>query len=383
MVTQRLFYVDNYINKFSAVVLSCEKCNGGYSVVLNKTAFFPEGGGQYADTGKIGERDVLDVQERDGVIFHKVNGELLLNSEYECSVDWNKRFLRMQNHSGEHIVSGIVHSEYGYENVGFHLDDGLVTVDFNGKLTRPQLDNIEDEANRIIYENRKIITYFPDSSDLSSLQYRSKLDLTENVRLVEIEGVDLCACCAPHVALTGEIGLIKILDFSRHRGGTRLFLKCGMWALYDYRNKYENVLEISNLLSVKKEEAASGVERLMNELYSERQRFSDYKLSIVNADKELLAVDNDNVVFFSESYDSDMLREIVNYGKALCKGVSAAFNGNDENGYSYVASSNNVDMNNFSKNMNIALFGKGGGRDNMIQGKLTATKAEITAFFNK
>ena len=172
----------------------------------------------------------------------------------------------MQNHSGEHIVSGIVNSLYGYDNVGFHMEEDYVTIDFNGELTREQLDEIEDKVNFAIYKNYNINCWFPSEAELSKLDYRSKLELTENIRLVSIENTDLCACCAPHVKNTGEVGIVKILDFKRHRGGIRLVMKAGFKALLDYREKYKSVYDISNILSAKQPEIFNAVERVYNEV---------------------------------------------------------------------------------------------------------------------
>ena len=201
-MTSKLYFEDSYIRNFDATVVSCEASGDLFKVVLDKTAFFPEGGGQRPDTGLIDTANVTDVQEIDGVVYHYTDKPLSVGFMCRCSIDWDVRFRRMQNHSGEHIVSGVVHSMYGYDNVGFHMDDDYVTVDFSGELTREQLDEIEDKANEAIYSNYKINCFFPDPSTLDEYDYRSKLELTDNVRLVEIENIDLCACCAPHLRTT-------------------------------------------------------------------------------------------------------------------------------------------------------------------------------------
>lgn len=371
MITEKLFYKDSYIKTFSANVVSCEETEKGFSVVLDKTAFFPEGGGQKADTGKIGNSAVFDVQEVDGIIRHFVDSKLEMNEEYICEIDWKQRFLRMQNHSGEHIVSGVVHSLYGFDNIGFHMEEDYVTVDFNGELTREQLDEIEDKANEAIYKNLDITCYFPEENELETLDYRSKLDLKENVRLVKIGNVDLCACCAPHVLKTGEIGVIKILDFMRHRGGVRIVVKSGFKALADYREKYKSVYDISVLLSAKQPEIASAVERIISENGDLQRIYSDFKLKVARNDKENIVFVGDTAYFISSFYDTDMMRELCNYGmteKKLCVILS----GNEEKGFSYIAGSLSLDMSKFAKFFNSALNGRGGGRGTMIQGKLTA-----------
>ena len=258
-MTEKLYDKDSHLKEFSATVLSCEKSGENYSVILDKTAFFPEGGGQESDRGDIGEAAVLDVRIVSGEIIHCTDRPLNIGEEYACTLNWDRRFRNMQNHSGEHIVSGIVHRLYGLNNVGFHLGAEM-TVDFDGAISREQLLEVERLANKAVFQNVPIRAYYPDEKELKALDYRSKLELTENVRIVDIKGYDLCACCAPHVKKTGEIGLIKILDSFKNKGGERIFIKCGIDALDDYNDKYLNVQKISNLLSVKQYEAALAVD---------------------------------------------------------------------------------------------------------------------------
>ena len=219
-MTEKLYYVDAYIKDFSAKVIDVVTDSRGIALVLDRTAFFPEEGGQSADTGYISDSSVLDVKERDGVIYHYVDKTLDVGTEAVCHINFDERFEKMQCHTAEHIISGAIHRLFGLDNVGFHLGKEEVTMDVNGYVTREQLDEVEMIVNRAVFDNVAVKTYFPSSRELTSLSYRSKLDLTENVRIVEVEGYDLCACCAPHVSRTGEIGLVKILDFEKHRGGT-------------------------------------------------------------------------------------------------------------------------------------------------------------------
>lgn len=381
MQTVKLFFEDAYIDKFDATVLSCEPVKNGYAIILDKTAFFPEGGGQKADEGFIGSVKVSDVQEVDGEIIHYCSQSLRDGESYSCVIDWEKRFSRMQNHSGEHIVSGVVHSMFGYDNVGFHMEDNYVTVDFSGELTREQLDEVEDKSNRAVYANYKINCFFPDSSELDKYDYRSKLELTENVRLVEIENTDLCACCAPHVRATGEIGVIKILDFMRHRGGVRIVMKSGYDALSDYREKYKSVYEISNLLSAKQEAVSDYVKRLQDELDSVRREYNQFRLKVADNDKRNLVLNNGISYFITDCYDAEMMREVANYGMQKSN-LCLVFSGNDDAGYSYIAGSLKLDMKMVAKTVNGALAGRGGGRDTMIQGKVSAKKDEIINFVN-
>ncbi len=381
MTTKKLYFDNSYLHNFDATVLSCTKVADCYNIILDETAFFPEGGGQKADTGTIGESFVFDVQEKNGEIIHFSKTPLNEGETYNCSIDFETRFSRMQQHSGEHIVSGIVHSLYGYDNVGFHMEEEYVTVDFNGELTREQLDEVEEKSNEAIYKNYNIKCYFPDEKDLPNLDYRSKLDLTEGVRLVEIENTDLCACCAPHVSKTGEIGIIKILDFMRHRGGIRLVMKSGVCALRDYREKYKSVFEISNLLSAKQNEVIAAVERQKNQLEATDREFNSYKLSVAESAKDNIIYTEACAYYITKEFTNDMMRELANFGMEK-KPLSLVFSGDDENGYSYIAGSLTLNIKAAGKALNTALNGRGGGRDTMIQGKVSAVKSQIIEFVN-
>ena len=381
MKTLRLYYEDAYTKEFDATVLSCVTVKNGYEILLDKTAFFPEGGGQKSDEGFIGGVAVTDVQEVDGEICHYTSEPVDEGAVVSCSIDWHKRFIRMQNHSGEHIVSGVVHELFGYDNVGFHMEDGVVTVDFNGELNREQLDMVEDKVNEAIYADYKINCFFPNADELDKYDYRSKLDLTENVRLVEIENTDLCACCAPHVKSTGEVGVVKILDFMRHRGGVRIVMKSGHDALRDYREKYKNVYEISGLLSAKQENVAEYVRRLIDETDALKRQFYQFRLSVAQRDKESLSYTNNISYLITDGYDADMMREVANYG-AEKSGLCIIFSGDDQSGYSYIACSLSLDMKKAAALINKTLNGRGGGRDTMIQGKVSADKDSIIEFVN-
>lgn len=381
MSTEKIFYSDSYISSFSATVTGCVKASDFYHITLNKTAFFFEGGGQKADTGFIGDAVVSDVHEIDGEIIHICDRELEIGKEYSCTLDWETRFRRMQQHGGEHIVSGIVHSMYGYDNVGFHMEDDYVTVDFNGELTREQLDEVEDKANLAVCKNYDILCYFPAEEELAKLDYRSKLDLTEGVRLVKIENTDLCACCAPHLSKTGEIGTIKILDFMRHRGGIRLVMKSGLDAVSDYRNKYKSVYEISNLLSAKQGEITSAVERLQGESEALFREYTAFKMSVANDAKKSMSFTSKCAYLIVSNFDADMMREVANFGMENSE-LCLVFSGNDDAGYSYIACSKTLDMRSVAKDLNNALQGRGGGRDTMIQGKVSSTENDIKNYIN-
>ena len=384
-MTRKLYDLDSHLRTFSAALISCEPAGEDrWHIILNQTAFFPEGGGQPADTGFLtaGRTSVrvLDAQETPEGIVHLTDGPLP-RGPVSGEIDWDQRFGRMQCHSGEHIVSGLAHSKFGCTNVGFHMGEDAVILDFDKELTAEQLREIEDAANRIIWENRPITAKYPDPAILEGLEYRSKLDLTENVRIVTIVGVDMCACCAPHVSLTGEIGLVKLTSWMRHRGGVRIWMMAGAMAMRDYRQKHESVSAISAALSVKQPEVAQGVERL-------KQALADTEFALTGAKRALAAEKirampetEGNLCLFEEGLDPNTLRSLVNAGMEKCGGVCAAFTGSDESGYRYVMGSRTVDLRAESKVIHAALGGKGGGQPTMIQGSVPAKRAEIEAYF--
>lgn len=366
-MTEKLFE-NAYLTEFEAQVVSCEEKNGTFEVVLDRTAFFPEGGGQPADEGKLGRAKVLDVQEKDGVIVHTVNKRL--SGTVVGRIAWDVRFARMQNHTGEHIVSGIVHRIFGCNNVGFHMGKTCMTVDFDGALDGTLLALVEAFANKTVCENRAVTVSFPEHPE--TLEYRSKLDLTEGVRLVTIEGVDVCACCAPHVSSTGEVGLIKILSMSPHRGGTRITMVCGLDAFSDYSMLHETAGELSRMLSVPREEVSSGVKKLTEDLARAQDEIKALKRELTKATLETVTV-GDWTVGFTGKADFDTLRGMVNErdgnlalfaksGEYMLRGAGAG---------------------ELTKKLNAACSGKGGGKPDFTQGKCTASKRKITAFFEE
>lgn len=376
-MTEKLYYTDSHIHEFSARVLSCEKAKKGFAVVLDKTAFFPEGGGQPADTGIIGPAAVRDVQEQNGEIFHYTDQALTPGEEYACALDWEQRLCRMQNHSGEHIVSGITHKLYGFDNVGFHMGAECMTIDFSGELSWEQLTEIETLANQAVRDDLPVKTCFPGPEALSQMEYRSKLELTRDVRIVEIPGTDRCACCAPHVKRTGEIGLIKLLSAERHRGGVRIELVCGMDALRECRLMQENVTAVSGLLSAKRAKSAAAVERVLAEQARLKERVAELSMALARLKAERFGYTEGNICVFDKVLDEVALRELVNLLMEKCGGMAGAFSGSDETGYMYIIGSKNIDLRSHSREINAAINGKGGGTAEMIRGRAAATAENI------
>ena len=378
-MTERLYDRDSNIKEFSATVLNCEKSGENYAVILGKTAIFPEGGGQESDRGSIGVAAVLDVQIVDDEIIHYTDRPLNIGEEYACTLNWDKRFRNMQNHSGEHIVSGIVHRLYGLNNVGFHLGAEM-TVDFDGAISKEQLLEVERLANKAVWENVPIRAYYPDEKELKKLDYRSKLELTENVRIVDIEGYDLCACCAPHVKRTGEIGIIKILDSFKNKGGVRVFIKCGRDALQDYNDKYFYVRKISNLLSVKQYETAAAVDRLSDENHRLKFEISNLKKRLIAEKAKNFTPESDKTALFEENLD---IKELQLFADALYKksgGIRAVFSGGDGN-YSFAVCGEETALDLFFKEFKQKFNVRGGGRNGMVQGTVAADKNEIEDLF--
>ncbi len=384
-MTRKLYDIDSHIRDFSAVLLSCEPAGEGrWQILLHQTAFFPEGGGQPADTGTLTMWDttvrVLDVQETPKGILHFTDGPLPEGPVRGC-IDWAQRFERMQCHSGEHIVSGLAHRKLGCTNVGFHMGEDEVILDFDKELTAEQIRELENDANRIVWENRPITVRYPDPDVLENLDYRSKLDLTENVRIVTIVGCDVCACCAPHVKQTGEIGVIKLTSWMRHRGGVRIWMAAGAMALRDYQAKHDSVAAISAALSVKQPEVAGGVERLKQVLSDTEYALTGAKRALAAEKIKAMPETDGNLCLFEEGMDQNTLRSLVNAGMEKCGGICAAFTGSDESGYRYVMGSKTVDLRAESKTIHAALGGKGGGQPAMIQGSIPARQDEIEAYF--
>lgn len=377
MTTKKLYYIDSHLFDFEARVLDCRPAETGWAVILDRTAFFPEGGGQPADTGLIGTAPVTDVQERGGEILHFCGQALPVGAHLPCRVEREQRLGRMQNHSGEHIVSGLAHRLFGCENVGFHMGEDCMTIDFDRELDGQQLMEIETLANRAVRDNLPVQCSFPEEEALRTLEYRSKKELTGEVRIVEIPGIDRCACCAPHVASTGEIGMIKILDAERHRGGVRLSLCCGMPALEDYRMKQENIAAISQALSAKRHETAGAVARLLSEQQRSKERVAALSMELARLKAAACPATEGNLCLFDDVLDEVALRELVNLLMDKCGGIAAAFSGSDEAGYRYIMGSRRVDLRRCAKEINRRIDGRGGGKAQMIQGSAMAAAEQI------
>lgn len=382
MKTLKLYDDNSYIKDFYATVLSCEEFGENYAVLLDKTAFFPEGGGQGSDTGTLGNASVLDVQIKDDEIYHITDSCLPVGDTVCGVIDWKRRFDFMQQHSGEHIISGIANKLFGCENVGFHLGEDIVTLDFDKPLKAFEIAKIEALANEAVFKNLRFNAYYPDKATLEKLSYRSKKEIEGDIRIVEIEDTDICACCAPHVNFSGEIGIVKLLSVESLRGGVRIEIKCGKRALEDYQNKYENILKISNSLCVKQTEAALAVDRLLNQISDLKFEITGYKREIIAKKADTFKAKTDKTALFEDEFDMKELQTLAdllykNYG-----GIRAVFSPK-EDGFSFAVCGEEAPLKAFFDDFKSKLSIKGGGRGNMVQGTVFAKKDEIEKFFGE
>ena len=382
METEKLYYVDPFIKEFPATVLSCEAGKNGFQVVLDCTAFYPEGGGQPADHGTLGKVHVTDVHEKDGVIFHTCDKPLEVGQMVNGRIDWDRRFDHMQQHSGEHIISGILCADYHCDNVGFHMGAETVTIDYNADISWEQALDAERKANEVIWADRKVEIAYPDSEELAFIDYRSKKELTGQVRIVTFPEADCCACCGTHVARAGQVGLIKVLSCQKFREGVRLEIVCGKRALDYLGGTYYQARAIGQKLSVKPLETLAAVERLEAELSAAKVRTAHLEETAFEA----IARENEgrgDVVLFQPPMKGDSVRKLVDTVAKRAGGLAAVFAG--ENGqYAYaLVQAEAQDISPLVKELNKALNGRGGGRNGFAQGSVQAEEAVIREFFNK
>ena len=378
-MTEKLYEINAYTKEFTAKVLECVECDKNYKILLDKTAFFPEGGGQAADVGFINDVRVFDAQIENDNVYHYAESPIEVGSEVCGKIDFDRRFNFMQNHTGEHIVSGIAHMLFGVNNVGFHLGEELVTIDFDKELTREQLDEIEHLANKKVWQNLPVVAYFPSCDELLSIDYRSKKEIDGNLRLVDIKDTDVCACCAPHVNNTGEIGIIKLLDCEKMRGGIRIVLKCGAFALSDYRTKCDNVSRISALLSAKQENVAEAVEKLDEKSSALNQKINELKKKL--AELTINFADKDTRCIFANEYEVKDLQLIADGLHKKHGGIKAAFSLCGDT-YAFAICGDDTALQELFAKFKSQFNVRGGGRNGMVQGSVTATEEEIRAFFD-
>ncbi len=375
-----------YDTSFYATVINARPGNedGIYEVILDETLFFPEQGGQTPDRGyfigsdkrNTGKCQVLDVQIKDGIIIHKIRGMLCAGDMVRGEIDWSHRFSNMQQHTGEHIFSGLVHSKYGYENVGFHLSDSIVTMDFNGPLTSEQVEELERCANDVIAANLPVRAFFPDDEKLKELEYRSKKELTGPIRLVEIPDVDLCACCAPHVGRTGEVGLLKIMSLQNYKGGVRLSLLCGKRALEAFRGKMKTIDDAMQALSSSEEEIVSHIKRIQKENQNLSFKLQQAQMELLLLKAKALPKDAEHALLLVDSCDNTAMRKTVNAMMEAHPGYCGIFAGNQIEGYRFIVGSQNLNCKIEADYLRNRFGARGGGGEQMIQGSIQGVTPE-------
>jgi len=395
MSTFELYYSHPYKTDFEADIISIDACDtkeNTYKVILNQTLFFPEAGGQSCDKGEILIGDISATVEsvqidKDGIISHYIysssplNITNLVNTKIKGKIDWNHRFSNMQQHSGEHIFSGIVHEKYGYDNVGFHLSDNSVTMDYNGYLTPDEAYEIEAIVNKVIADNVDVICSFPSDTELENIDYRCKGELSGDVRIVEIKGVDTCACCCPHVAKTGEIGLLKVISSIKYKGGTRLSILCGFRALKYFSSLQADMNELRTLLSSELGEVVNNVAAIKNER-------DELKIKLREANKAKLINEIDHLsdsagaLIFTDEVDAKSQREALNYLIERRDNYCGILVGDDKKGYSYLIGSNSLDSTLIGERLKESFGAKGGGKKEMIQGFVEAKACDIKALLD-
>ena len=381
-MTERIFYTDVCCHTFQAAVLDCQpRKKKGYEVILDKTAFYPEGGGQPGDRGTLGGVHVTDTQERGGDIIHLTDAPLEVGAQVTGTLDWNWRFSLMQNHSGEHIVSGIIHRRTGGNNVGFHMGNDAIIIDFDKELAPELLQEVEQEANEIVWKNLPVQITYPSPEELEALDYRSKKALAGQVRIVTFPQADVCACCGTHVVRTGEIGVIKILSVQKFKEGSRVEMLCGSRALTYLRDVFEQNHRISVALSAKPLKTADAVERLKADKEQTDYRLNGLEQTLFQQKAEALTGAGD-VILFEKSMAPDSVRKLSVAVMETCGGRCGVFSGDDESGYKYAIGQMEGDLRSWVKMLNQALQGRGGGKGSFVQGSVQAKRAEIQAFWD-
>ena len=380
--TKKLYYEDVYKKEFTAKVLECRQGKKGYEVILDQTAFYPEGGGQPGDTGSLGEAAVTDVHEKNGELIHCTDRALEPGTEVQGQINWARRFDLMQQHSGEHIVSGLVHEAFGYDNVGFHMGSDVITIDFSGMLDEAQMAEIEAKANQIIWENQEVEIFYPSEEELKELEYRSKKELSGWVRIVSFPGADTCACCGTHVTRTGEIGMVKLLSVVKFREGVRMEMISGKRVL-DYLNMVnEQNRQISVKLSAKMDKTAQAVARLQDENFALKGRVHSLEENFI-VNEAAKWNDCENPLLFENGMEAGSVQKLADAVMQVCKGRCAVFSRNADGSYKYAMGEKDGDLRQFTKDMNAALNGRGGGKPFFVQGSVQASEKEIRAFFEE
>lgn len=388
--TENLYEHSGELYEFEAKVICCRPGEKGYEVILDKTAFFPEGGGQPSDEGMLGGEKLVDLKKVDGEIIHYLSNPISEGATVVCKLDRDIRFARMQAHIGEHLVSGIIHKKYGYENVGFHLSkENIVTLDVDGPLSDEDIAYVEREANRAIQLNVPVYPLFPSKQEIEGIDFRSKLELDDGLRLVVIEGFDICACCAPCLSKTGQIGLIKIIDATPHRGGMRLTMIAGMKAVDDYIELDVANSESMKLLSSKRLECHQALSSMLDRFESLKEENNSLKRKVAGFyENELCSyiksTDDQVIYFYTNDLDEQQIRSILNASIVNKEGIIGIIN-ESERGRNFIFVSSDESkypLRTFIKSFNEKNGSRGGGSDKMVQGSIPHNNEIVKIDFN-
>ena len=381
METRRLFYEDSLLTEFTATVTACDIAENGWAVQLSATAFYPEGGGQGCDLGTLDNVNVLNVQEKDGKILHFCDEKLEIGQTVTGCINWARRFDLMQQHSGEHIVSGIICHRYGYHNVGFHVGSEMMEIDFDGPVPAEDLAEIERLANEAVWKNVPIRCWYPSKAELPTVPYRSKKALEYPVRIVEIPGYDSCACCGVHVKNTGEIGLIKILSCVKFHSGVRIELTCGGRALKLMQQIFEQNRQVSQNFSAKMLETGTAAAKMNEQLAAEKLRANSLQTQLLRQTAK--GYENaGNVVHFEENLASAQLRELTDAIAKVCGGRAAVFSGSGEN-WNVCMLHPGGDLSPVIGALKAAFPTRGGGKPGSFQGTVTANRQQMEDLLTK
>ena len=382
-MTKKLYDDAPYEKEFHAKIVEIKEEDKDKLVALNQTLFFPNEGGQNPDWGKLAGYEVKDVRIKEGIIWHRISDEcsLEVGDEVHGEIDFWHRYDLMQQHSGEHILSGVIYKKYGYTNVGFHLTEDIVTVDTSGPLTQEQILELEMTVNNIIRENVKITTGYPCKEELSKLEYRSKKELNEEIRIVQIGEYDICACCAPHVASTGEVMSLQIVNWENYKGGVRLEIMCGNRAIKESIKQRLMLKQLSKELSAKQNSIVDSVKRLKEDNGKLKQEMANALNELISMKAKAVEA-KEHIVVFEKNLDGTAHRNYANLLMEKASTVAAVLVTSSEEGeYRYIVGSNTLDMKKIQTELKEKFEAKGGGKAPMIQGTLTGKKEEITKYF--
>ena len=389
--TEKYFERDAFRTESEGTILAAEADakTGGGRIALDGTVFYPEGGGQPADRGTLTLPDgtvlsVTDVHEHDGVIWHSVASlpaAAVPGTAVTARIDWEWRFDKMQQHTGEHILSGILHQMFGAENVGFHIGAEAVRMDTSVPIPAEGLREAELAANRIIWQNVPVVITYPTREELAKLTYRSKKEIEGQVRIVTIPGADVCACCGTHTATTGQVGQIKILASENYKGGVRLSVVCGQRALLAAQEMRQRQADIGALLSAKADQTAVAVHRVYDEYTA--LKFTHFGMCAQLFDAlAQLAVPGEDAIRTVPGLDPDGLHRLAVRLTEASTGLCAALTPT-EKGTGYCIAQAGGDVRALTKALNAALNGRGGGKPGICQGSCAASPEEVEQFLKE